>query len=384
MSPAAICLFVFAVMTFLILIGVPLCVSMLLCAFVGFITVSGEKMSKSRGTGISPMRYLEIGMNAEWMRYYITAKLNSHVEDLDFNPDDFVARVGKGVIRHLILDRGFIDGESIGRAKQAHGVDTTIGVRSNMDAYRDAAGLATLPETTWVQHTRRAQPAEPPVKRHLIDASRAAPLRQREAKRQQTLARQRQAQGVPEPLPPSQWIAKIDRTTSFSSCPVPLDVVLCSADKNPASEDAWAVMTTAQDATATAVVDRYGLRVAIEERHRHIKCFWDITDFKSPNLNLVVNQVVFTLLTYTLLQQHLLRQGKRALNKATQSRLREKLAPVAEHITVFTDQRYARFSTYEYTAMVMAVPEAARARLAVRLNQRQREFHRGLAQAPPA
>jgi len=298
--------------------------------------------------------------------------------------DDFVARVGKGVIRHLILDRGFIDGESIGRAKQAHGVDTTIGVRSNMDAYRDAAGLATLPETTWVQHTRRAQPAEPPVKRHLIDASRAEPLRQREAKRQQTLARQRQAQGVPEPLPPSQWIAKIDRTTSFSSCPVPLDVVLCSADKHPASEDAWAVMTTAQDATATAVVDRYGLRVAIEERHRHIKCFWDITDFKSPNLNLVVNQVVFTLLTYTLLQQHLLRQGKRALNKATQSRLREKLAPVAEHITVFTDQRYARFSTYEYTAMVMAVPEAARARLAVRLNQRQREFHRGLAQAPPA
>src|SRR3546814_375927 len=54
----------------------------------GFITVSGEKMSKSRGTGISPLRYLEIGMNAEWMRYYIAAKLNSHVEDLDFNPDE--------------------------------------------------------------------------------------------------------------------------------------------------------------------------------------------------------------------------------------------------------------------------------------------------------
>ena len=64
----------------------------------GFITVSGEKMSKSRGTGISPMRYLEIGMDAEWMRYYITAKLNSHVEDLDFNPDDFVARVNSDLI----------------------------------------------------------------------------------------------------------------------------------------------------------------------------------------------------------------------------------------------------------------------------------------------
>ena len=59
----------------------------------GFITVSGDKMSKSRGTGISPLRYLDIGMNPEWLRYYIAAKLNANVEDVDFNPDDFLARV---------------------------------------------------------------------------------------------------------------------------------------------------------------------------------------------------------------------------------------------------------------------------------------------------
>ncbi len=64
----------------------------------GFITVSGEKMSKSRGTGISPLRYLEIGMNPEWLRYYIAAKLNARVEDVDFNPDDFVARVNSDLV----------------------------------------------------------------------------------------------------------------------------------------------------------------------------------------------------------------------------------------------------------------------------------------------
>jgi methionyl-tRNA synthetase len=64
----------------------------------GFITVSGEKMSKSRGTGISPLRYLDVGMNPEWLRYYIAAKLNSNVEDLDFNPDDFIARVNSDLI----------------------------------------------------------------------------------------------------------------------------------------------------------------------------------------------------------------------------------------------------------------------------------------------
>ncbi|HYL01122.1 MAG TPA: methionine--tRNA ligase, partial [Steroidobacteraceae bacterium] len=64
----------------------------------GFITVSGEKMSKSRGTGISPLRYLDVGMNAEWLRYYIAAKLNASVEDLDFNPEDFLARVNSDLV----------------------------------------------------------------------------------------------------------------------------------------------------------------------------------------------------------------------------------------------------------------------------------------------
>ncbi|MBM3369017.1 MAG: methionine--tRNA ligase, partial [Betaproteobacteria bacterium] len=64
----------------------------------GFIGVSGEKMSKSRGTGIDPLRYLNLGMNPEWLRYYIAAKLNAAVEDLDFNPDDFVARVNSDLV----------------------------------------------------------------------------------------------------------------------------------------------------------------------------------------------------------------------------------------------------------------------------------------------
>jgi methionyl-tRNA synthetase len=64
----------------------------------GFIGVSGAKMSKSRGTGLSPLRYLEIGMNAEWLRYYIAAKLNASVEDFDFAPDDFLARVNSDLI----------------------------------------------------------------------------------------------------------------------------------------------------------------------------------------------------------------------------------------------------------------------------------------------
>jgi methionyl-tRNA synthetase len=68
----------------------------------GFIMLSGEKMSKSRGVSISPQRYLDVGLNPEWFRYYIAAKLNDKVEDLDFNPDDFIARVNSDLIGKYI------------------------------------------------------------------------------------------------------------------------------------------------------------------------------------------------------------------------------------------------------------------------------------------
>lgn len=64
----------------------------------GFITLSGEKMSKSRGTGIDPLKYLELGLNPEWLRYYIAAKLNSRVEDIDFNTEDFITRVNSDLV----------------------------------------------------------------------------------------------------------------------------------------------------------------------------------------------------------------------------------------------------------------------------------------------
>lgn len=68
----------------------------------GFVTVGGAKMSKSRGTGISPLRYLELDLNPDWLRYYLAAKLNGRVEDVDFTPDDFIARVNSDLVGKLV------------------------------------------------------------------------------------------------------------------------------------------------------------------------------------------------------------------------------------------------------------------------------------------
>ena len=93
----------------------------------GFITTSGEKMGKRRGTAISPLRYLELGMNPEWLRYYIAAKLNANVEDLDFNPDDFIARVNSDLVGKYVniasRAAGFVQRASSGRLAYSGNTD---------------------------------------------------------------------------------------------------------------------------------------------------------------------------------------------------------------------------------------------------------------------
>ena len=69
----------------------------------GFLTVNnGEKMSKSRGTGLDPLKYLSLAMNPEWLRYYLAAKLNGRNEDIDFNREDFMARVNSDLIGKFV------------------------------------------------------------------------------------------------------------------------------------------------------------------------------------------------------------------------------------------------------------------------------------------
>ena len=106
----------------------------------GFIGVSGEKMSKSRGTGIDPLRYLELGMNPEWLRYYIAAKLNAAVEDVDFNPDDFIARVNSDLVGKYVniasRAAAFISRNFEGRLSP-RAVFTEAEANRERDAYRD-------------------------------------------------------------------------------------------------------------------------------------------------------------------------------------------------------------------------------------------------------
>lgn len=91
----------------------------------GFLTVDGQKMSKSRGTFITAKSYLEKGLNPEWMRYYIAAKLNSKIEDIDLNLQDFISRVNSDLVGKYVniaaRASGFIAKRFEGRLKDVSG-----------------------------------------------------------------------------------------------------------------------------------------------------------------------------------------------------------------------------------------------------------------------
>ncbi|MBI5439419.1 MAG: methionine--tRNA ligase [Nitrosomonadales bacterium] len=102
----------------------------------GFLTVNGEKMSKSRGTFITANSYLKQGLNPEYLRYYYAAKLNGTMEDLDLNLDDFVARVNSDLV-----------GKYVNIASRTAGF-----INKNFDGYL-ATTLSSIEKYAYLEHS---------------------------------------------------------------------------------------------------------------------------------------------------------------------------------------------------------------------------------------
>jgi methionyl-tRNA synthetase len=127
----------------------------------GFLTVNnGEKMSKSRGTGLDPLKYLALKMNPEWLRYYLGAKLNGKNEDIDFTAEDFMLRVNSDLIGKYVniasRAAGFIakrfdgklgalseDGQALLAALRAQ-KDAIVAAYENRDSARAAREIMLL------------------------------------------------------------------------------------------------------------------------------------------------------------------------------------------------------------------------------------------------
>lgn len=286
--------------------------------------------------------------------------------------DEVVQAVHKGFIKILIVDRGLIDGERMGYLKQKLAIDTIVPLRANMDLYADAIGLTRLRGFTWEPYVPQAAP--PPA---ASASPRPAAVEKREAKRQRTLAERKTeaAAAAPTARPGApQTLLGLGRgLLSWSQCPVPLTAVVNrERDEHGQTKD-WVLVSTADRFSAAQIRSTYELRPAIEERHRQYKCFWDLTRMHSCAFSLVVNQALFVLLAYTLVQAHLVLRQRQALTHGVWERAWQLLSPTLEVVAVYYRQRFCLLTLAEFSRILLDIAEPARSQLREKLKRIERE-----------
>jgi hypothetical protein len=264
---------------------------------------------------------------------------------------EFVGKVGRGVMKWLILDRGFIDGAAISQCKTQHQVDVLIPIKKNMDLWTDAWALA--PQGQWELLPEPATGVTTP------GPQRPEGIVRREAKRQKTLA-QRRAQAPPAPPRPRQEVCAIEGFTSWSSASVPLAVTLIRTVGRNDPKDHWALLTTAAAVPPTRLVERYRLRPEIEERHRQLKCFYDLSDFRSRSFNAITAQMVFILLAYTLRQWQLWTLKQTVWAGLSPEQLQQRLAIHTQWIVIYYQLAYVQLPLATFTREVLELEGAAR------------------------
>lgn len=284
----------------------------------------------------------------------------------------FVATMGKGVMKKLVLDRGFLDGQEISRCKREYGVDVLIPPRANMNITTDAMAFFKSPDVQWVtcEETPARQESRPPRLKPMV-------VRKRERKRQETLKKRREEQPTP---PPDTVIVKresaaINEFTSWSSCTVPLTVIANRETYADGHEQTWLLLSTQPMHNPATARQEYHLREATEERYRQLKCFADLADFTSRSFSLVVTQIVFTMLAYDLLQIYLLRKGREELNAKTPLTVRRQLLPAATYIIIYQDNYYGLFETLEFMElMTVGLSDEARKKIGEKSRRLRREL----------
>ena len=291
----------------------------------------------------------------------------------------FVEAVGKGVMKRLILDRGFLDGKAISICKEQYGIDILIPIRRNMDIYEDAMALFRAPDIDWVC-------CEGPAV-ELKEPTRPSPkaIVKREKRRQEKLheLKQQKPAPLPEQILVKREAAAIGGFRSWSSCTLPLSVVATREHYADGHQETWLLIDTQDVQDPSEAHQTYHLRTATEERYRQLKCFCDLTNFTSRAFSMVVNQVVFIMLSYDLLQFYLLRQGRKELNKRTPPRIRQQLLPSDNHIIVYCENYYGLFTPLEFAEIIATLGDEARKKVAGKCRRLRRELNGAMRNPRP-
>ena len=254
--------------------------------------------------------------------------------------DDFVDKFGKGVIKLLIGDRGFIDGAMTTRFKKEYKIDLMVPLRSNMAALEEARFLAEMPEAKWDVYA--------------VEKDKDGNILKKEE------------------------ITAVRDITLWDNCKVPLYVALMRRTDKNGEVEYWGLASTRFFKYPGEAFDLYHKRSQIEERHKQLKLCWLLYAFSSPKFSLVTTHVVFVLLVYSLIQLYLKRKHLSDLANKTITTLRSEERLGKDAVIVYSRENFAVFDLDEYTDIIMKLEEAPRQRLRSWIKEfRKRKKQRG-------
>jgi len=236
---------------------------------------------------------------------------------------DFVEAVGKGVMKLLIVDRGLISGSFVTYVKRDLECDVLMPLRSNMDALTDSIRIAESFNYKWTKY----------------DEYEKYGIRYIEE------------------------VTVIEDVHIWEGCDVPLYISIMRITGSDGSVKYWGLSSTFKPKNAREAFDLYALRTQIEERHRQIKNFWYINKFTSPYKSLVESHVLFTLLTYSLIQLYLNKNHLNAIANKTIQSLKGEEQMGMNNVIVYSGSYFAVFDLDDYTEIITDLNNEARLRL---------------------
>ncbi len=243
-----------------------------------------------------------------------------------------------GLMKLLIVDRGYIDGDFIGKIKHDHHVDVLIPLRKNMINAQDSIAIATM-ENKW---TCVEQIKNPQGK--IILKKEIAPVKDLEL-----------------------WNSFKGKMYSCTTRYTYWD------DRQEKYDERYAVLaSTKHFMNPNDFILHYDLRVQTEERFRQFKHAWYITEFPSPHESLIESHVCFTLLTYSLLQLYLQRNELQEKTHQMMATLRRDERLGKDAVLVYAQENYGIFDLDDYTARVAGLLETPRQKL-IKIMEAQKE-----------
>lgn len=236
---------------------------------------------------------------------------------------DFVGAVGKGVMKLLIVDRGFISGSFVTYVKRDMDSDVLMPLRSNMDALTDSIKIAESFNYEWTKYDEYEKYGIRYIEEVIV----------------------------------------IEDVCIWEGCDVPLYISIMRITGSDGSVKYWGLSSTFKPKNASEAFDLYALRTQIEERHRQIKNFWYINKFTSPYKSLIEAHVLFTLLTYSLIQLYLNKNHLNAIANKTIQSLKSEEQMGINNVIVYSGNYFAVFDLDDYTEIIIDLNDEARLRL---------------------